>query len=99
MKLRQIGSNQTEVVINNTINKAFTDFATDYTVLFSYQTPVACHVAGVGFFKTTKKWSTTTSRHINKWLFENGIQPLDKTHAGVIALPQEAFDNLCSEVK
>lgn len=59
MKLRQIASNQTEVVIGK------------YTVLFSYQTPVAAFCEGQGFIRTQKKWSTTTSRHINTWLREN----------------------------
>ena len=56
MKLRPIGSNQTEVEIGK------------YTILFSYQTPVAYHELGVGYFRTDTKYSPTTSKHINKWL-------------------------------
>ena len=89
MKLRQIASNQTELVLR-TNSKAFSDFETDYTILFSYQTPVACHVAGVGYFKTLKKWSVTTSKHINAWLREN-----DAT--SVAEVSQETFDALCAE--
>ena len=56
MKLKHIKPNQTEVEIG------------DYTVLFSYQTPVAYHKAGIGYFRTEQKYSVTTSKHINQWL-------------------------------
>lgn len=55
MKVRNIGSNMTTVETE------------DGVILFSYETPVAASVDG-GFIKTSKKWSPTTSRHINKWL-------------------------------
>lgn len=70
MKLKQLKANQTEVEIRTT-PKPLADFETTVTVFFSYQTPVACHVEGVGYFKTSKKWSVTTSRHINQWLRAN----------------------------
>jgi len=56
MKLNPIESNMTELEIGNK------------NVLFSYRTPVAYCENGVRFFKTSKKWGVTTSRHINKWL-------------------------------
>ena len=59
MKLTQIASNMTEL-----------KFQDGTKVLFSYETPVAAEVNG-NYVKTSKKWSTTTSKHINKWL--NGI--------------------------
>jgi hypothetical protein len=55
MRLNPIGSNMTEICVNGA------------KVLFSYQTPVACEFHGK-LYKTEKKWSKTTSRHINKWL-------------------------------
>lgn len=55
MKLKQLGSNQTKLVLNDGTQ-----------VLFSYETPVACWIDGQ-FYCTDKKWSQTTSRHINKW--------------------------------
>ena len=59
MKLRPVGSNQTELTINGII------------ILFSYQTPVA--VIGLhGNYKTDKYWSKTTTRHINS--FFKGLQ-------------------------
>ena len=58
-------------------------------ILFSYKTPVAFfdNLSGV-YMKTTKKWSNTTTRHINQWV--NGR---------VIPMPQEFFDNLIAGVK
>ncbi len=55
MKLRNLGSNQTEIEMNGA------------TVLFSYKTPVAANKDGK-FYRTEKAWSVTTSKHINKWL-------------------------------
>ena len=60
MKLKQVGSNMTEVECHNSL------------VLFSYSTPVAARYmdakGNTEYIKTNKKWSVTTSRHINKWL-------------------------------
>ena len=56
MHIQSIGSNQTEL----TFNKG--------QVLFSYKTPVAAYTPSLGYIKTATKWSSTTSRHINKWL-------------------------------
>jgi hypothetical protein len=58
-------------------------------ILFSYQTPVAMfdqntHEA----FRTSKKWSATTTRHINQWFGERKSEEK----------PQEYFDNLMKEV-
>lgn len=55
MKLRVLGPNQTEVEADGAI------------VLFSYNTPVAAQI-GSDFFVTDKKFSTTTTKHINTWL-------------------------------
>ena len=56
MQLTPIGSNMTEVETD------------DARILFSYRTPVAAFIHGTGYVKTEKYWSTTTSRHINKWM-------------------------------
>jgi hypothetical protein len=56
MKVKNVGSNMTELSL------------TDGTVvLFSYETPVAAEWEGE-IYRTTHKWSQTTTRHINKWL-------------------------------
>lgn len=57
MKLKVIGSNQTEVEIGNK------------KVLFSYNTPVAYYDTETKqVYKTSKSWSNTTSKHINAWI-------------------------------
>ncbi len=40
----------------------------DVTVLFSYETPVAAHVAGIGYLVTDTHYSQTTTKHIKRWL-------------------------------
>ena len=57
-----------------------------HIVLFSYATPVASFDKSTyRFNRTNKKWSMTTSRHINKW-----------AHCAV-EKPQSYFDNLTGE--
>lgn len=57
MKLNPIGSNKTVVALDNGTE-----------VFFSYKTPVAAFVPGRGYVRTDRKWSVTTSKHINQWL-------------------------------
>jgi hypothetical protein len=57
MKIKNVGSNMTELHTNE-----------GAVILFSYETPVAAQLAQGGFVRTSKKWSVTTSKHINKWL-------------------------------
>ena len=61
MKLIPIAANQTEVQFHLNM------YADDVRVFFSYKTPVAAWIDG-RYVRTDKKWSVTTSRHINKWL-------------------------------
>ena len=69
MHIKPLGSNKTELTFGNV------------QVLFSYETPVACWMNGE-YFKTDKKWSRTTSKHINSWV-----------HLAT-EKPQSFFDNL-----
>jgi len=55
MKVRNVGSNQTEVELSN-----------GTIVLYSYATPVAAFVHGRGGLCSSKKYSATTSRHVSK---------------------------------
>ena len=57
MQLKRLGSNQTEVSLNNGTK-----------VFFSYDTPVAAQLPDYEYVRTATKWSVTTSKHINKWL-------------------------------
>ena len=75
MQLRTIGSNMSQLDLNG------------YQILFSYKTPVAC-LSDNGYYRTSKKWSTTTSRHINKWL--DGVLAKEQ--------PQQFFDELARQM-
>ncbi len=55
LQLKPIASNMTELTVGNK------------TILFSYQTPVAGWDDD-GAFRTSKRYSVTTSKHINKYL-------------------------------
>jgi hypothetical protein len=84
MKLNPIKANMTEIQTEQ------------YIILMSYQTPVAYkHLTpeGMTYYKTNKKWSNTTTRHINSWL------PYPQAEFGVEAVDQEVLDNLLNEVK
>ena len=56
MQLTPIAANQTEIE------------TADARIFFSYRTPVAAYVFGRGYVKSETWYSTTTSRHINKWM-------------------------------
>ena len=55
MRLQTYGPNMNAIIVRS-----------GFVVLFSFQTPVAFALDGV-FFKTKKKFSRTTSKHIAKW--------------------------------
>jgi hypothetical protein len=87
MNLNPIAANMNEV-----------QFPGGLTVLFSYKTPVACRWSnGIEqtVYKTEKKWSNTTTRHINKWI----VLTDNWTDRKIVEKPQEYFDHLISEVK
>lgn len=76
MNLKPIKQNMNEVETNG------------LRLLFSYKTPVAVLIKeGDSWhqYKTDKKWSVTTSRHINQW------NPLGGEYG---LKPQEYFDKL-----
>ena len=75
--LRQYGSNMT--IIEQDGNE----------VLFSYSTPVAGRNED-GVFKTSKWYSSTTTKHINKYFRKE----FDIDGKKVRELPQEEIDNL-----
>ena len=64
MILRELGSNQTELSLNN-----------GNSIFFSYETPVAGFDSEDGFFKTETYYSKTTSRHINAYF--KHVDPAD----------------------
>ena len=72
MKIKQIASNMTELDLG---------FA---QVFFSYETPVAARLTDGSLVRTAKRYSVTTTKHINKWL--NGCE--------AITVPQDRIDCL-----
>lgn len=88
LKVKSIGESMTEIIVKREDRALVTNRPFVVSILVSYETPVACHIEGVGYFKTSKKWSKTTSRHISQWLRE--------APATIAEKPQEFFDNLLS---
>lgn len=89
MKLKQIGSNMTELYLDNCI-----------VVLFSYQTPVAARSDSASGFQefdsdaivTKTKYSRTTNKHITKW-FSGRTQTQVLVDQSVLdALVGESYD-------
>ena len=60
MKLRQLGSDTTQITYDLHTGKM--------DILFSYETPVAAWIPNRGYIRTQKKFSVTTTKHINQWL-------------------------------
>ncbi len=75
MKVKSLGANKTEIHTGKMV------------VFVSYETPVACHIQGQGYFETEKKHSATTSKHVTVWLRKMGAAKIEKR-------PQEFFDVL-----
>lgn len=75
MRIKPIASNQTELHTNG-----------GAVVFFSYETPVAAQLADGGFVYTSKKWSRTTSKHINQWL----------AGAKAVAVDQSVLDGIAA---
>ena len=69
MKLTPIAPNQTELKLNN-----------GTIVFFSYETPVAVYDSeSCNYFRTSKKFSTTTSRHLNRWCGDLEVKIVDQS--------------------
>ena len=77
MRIKNIGSNQTAVISKLPNGRTV-------EVLFSYETPVAVRGPTMDY-KTDRRWSVTTSKHINKFL------PQDQSRVQIV--PQEDLDN------
>jgi len=52
-------------------NRTLLSFNDGTEVFFSYSTPVAGYKPNVGYVKTKSWYSSTTTRHINKYLDDN----------------------------
>ena len=68
MQLTPIAANQTQLNLNDGTE-----------VFFSYKTPVAAKLPNYDYIRTATKWSTTTTRHINKWLEGVNAETVDQS--------------------
>jgi len=74
MKLKNVGSNQTEVQRG------------EITVFYSYSTPVAVFIPGRGALVTSQHYSRTTSKHITQCVARWGATRTEVTQAEIDAL-------------
>ena len=58
MELKSLAKNRTVLIFNRGITE----------ILFSYETPVAGYSNKLGYIKTDQWYSSTTTRHINKYI-------------------------------
>ena len=72
MELKSLAKNRTVLIFNRGITE----------ILFSYETPVAGYSNKLGYIKTDEWYSSTTTRHINRyfndvWKYSNlvGFDP------------------------
>ena len=73
-------------------NETVASFSNGTEILFSYNTPVAGRRLVDGalqIFKTNKKWSRTTSKHISKYL--------KKFNAEAVELPQNEISTIAGQ--
>ncbi|MBK22676.1 MAG: hypothetical protein CME70_01615 [Halobacteriovorax sp.] len=65
LRVRDAGSNKTVIQVIDCFRNIV-----EYEILFSYETPVAMATFdyGVKLYRTTGKYSQTTSKHINQWV-------------------------------
>ena len=69
-------------------NRTLLTFADGTEVFFSYSTPVAGYKPNIGYVKTNQWYSSTTTRHINKYLDKSTRPDLIST------VEQSTIDNL-----
>lgn len=71
LELKPVASNMTELTVG------------DITILFSYKTPVAGWDS-LGAFRTSRHYSSTTTRHINKYLGKGIGREVDQDYIDAI---------------
>ena len=74
MQLTPIAANQTSVSFNDGTE-----------VFFSSKTPVAAYLPDKGYVRTSRFYSVTTSRHINKWLPTKDVPEVSDTFLAQLA--------------
>lgn len=54
-----------------------------FEILLSYGTPVAAFIPGKGYVRSERKFSKTSSRHVNDWMGKGGAEV---PHDAIVAL-------------
>ena len=74
------------------VNRTLLSFDDGTEIYFSYETPVAGYNPRLGFVKTKQWYSSTTTRHINRYLNEYADVPCPEHN--VHHVEQSAITNL-----
>lgn len=74
MNLKRIGKTSAQVLTDSNGNQ----------ILISYSTIVAAKIENK-YYRTSKKWSVTTSRQINKWLEGIRVESRDQSFFDALA--------------
>ena len=82
MKLHSFANNRTVLIFNGGTTEVF----------FSYETPVAGFSDKLGWVKTDKWYSSTTTRHINRYLNDANVNPKEAKEVS-----QSTINNLLKE--
>ena len=96
--IRPLGSNMNALVFIDTFRGIV-----EYEILFSYQTPVAMATFdyGVKLYKTTHKFSSTTSKHITKWFdiwldyYADDPEERSELLENIYEVSQDVIEDLC----
>lgn len=92
MHIENLGKNKTVINFDDTIvlddsnPESIIAYTGTIALYISYTTPVACRM-GDRFYRSSKLWSPTTSKHINQWM----------NYADSEQMPQEFFDHLLEQ--
>jgi hypothetical protein len=74
VKIQKLSDTSTEINLND-----------GTSILVSYETPVAMYCPFESkFFRTDKFWSTTTSKHINKWLPAFSVDTIEQKELSLL---------------
>jgi len=75
-------------------NRTLLTFDDGTEVFFSYETPVAGYSNTLGYVKTKSWYSSTTTRHVNRYLNEYGDVPNPNS---IPTVDQSVINNLLRE--
>jgi hypothetical protein len=74
-------------------------FPNGKSILFSYSTPVVVWDGDSTFFRTTEKYSTTTTRQINFFLNEARKEGRVHSMTEIVDVPQGTINRLVDEIR